>query len=89
MPSIDHNAINRIETKLTRFAEELGVNIVSDPDWLTVNDSTRTVYISTLGRSLSVMLHDMKRQGATKVGQYYDIIHRGDAVGQIVFRDIQ
>ena len=46
----------RIESKLVRGFEELGVSLDVDPDWLTVDNAANTVYVSTIGRSLSVLL---------------------------------
>jgi hypothetical protein len=37
---------------------------------------------------MTVMLSDMARAGATQVGRIYDIVHRGDVVGTITFRQI-
>lgn len=80
--------VMRIETKLTRGFEELGVNIDADNEWLTLDEEQRVVYVSTLGRSMTVLLSDMARAGAKQVGHVYDIVHRGDVVGTIVFRKI-
>jgi hypothetical protein len=77
--------LTRIESKLVRGFEELGVNIDTDRDWLTVDNDSRVVYLSTLGRSLMVTLNDMAQRGATHVGHEYDIVHKGDVVGTIVF----
>lgn len=82
------NRLIRIESKLVRGFEELGVNIGSSNDWLTVDDPARTVFVSTLGRSLTVMLNDMDRAGATQVGKGYEIVHKGDIVGTVIFRRI-
>lgn len=82
------NRMTRIETKLVRGFEELGVNIDKDNEWITVDDDARVVYISTLGRSMTVMLSDMTRLGATQYGKDYDVIHRGDLIGTIVLRKI-
>jgi hypothetical protein len=80
------NRLIRIESKLVRGFEELGVNIVSRDDWLTVDNAARTVFISTLGRSMTVMLSDMERAGATHVGKEYEIVHKGEVVGTVIFR---
>jgi hypothetical protein len=80
------NRLVRIESKLVRGFEELGVNIDIESDWITVDDATRTVYISTLGRSLTVMLSDMVRLGAKQIGKDYEIVHKGTNVGVINFR---
>jgi hypothetical protein len=82
------NRLTRIETKLVRGFEELGVNIDKDAEWLSVDEPNRVVYISTLGRSITVMLSDMQRGGATKEGDWYDIVHRGVVVGTIMFKKI-
>ena len=82
------NRLTRIETKLVRGFEELGVNIDKDDEWLTLDDASSVVYVSTLGRSMTVLLSDMARAGASKVGKEYDIVHRGDIVGTITFRKI-
>lgn len=82
------NRLMRVETKLTRGFEELGVNIDADAEWLTLDEAQRVVYVSTLGRSMTVMLSDMARAGAKQEGLLYDIVHRGDVVGTIVFRKL-
>ena len=46
------------------------------------------MYVSTLGRSMTVLLSDMARAGATQEGKVYDIVHRGDIVGSVTFRKI-
>lgn len=82
------NRVMRIETKLTRGFEELGVNIDADTEWLTLDESQCVVYVATMGRSMTVLLSDMARAGAQQEGKHYDIVHRGDVVGSIVFRKI-
>lgn len=82
------NRLVRVESKLVRGFEELGVNIDADHDWITVDNASRTVYIATLGRSLTVMLSDMVRLGAEQFGKAYDIIHRGELVGTIILRRV-
>tara|TARA_B110000977_G_scaffold90910_1_gene120700 strand:+ start:4816 stop:5100 length:285 start_codon:yes stop_codon:yes gene_type:complete len=83
-----HSRMARIESKLVRGFEELGVNITTSHDWLTVDDTQRTVYISTLGRSLMVILSDMGRRGATQIGKEYTLIHQGNGVGSVVFKNV-
>ena len=83
-----YNRLVRIESKLVRGFEELGINIEKDQDWLSVDDAGRQVFVSTLGRSLTVTLNDMARMGATQYGKSYDLIHRGELVGTLVFRKV-
>lgn len=81
--------LTRVESKLVRGFEELGINIVSSDDWLTVDDAARIVYVSTLGRSMTVLMSDMARLGATQFGKVYSIIHRGEEVGTVVLNKLR
>jgi hypothetical protein len=76
--------LRRIETKIVRGFEELGADTDVVMDWLTVDDASATLYVSTLGRSLIVMKEEAKKRGATRVGKTYDIVHRGEVVGTII-----
>jgi hypothetical protein len=80
--------LTRIETKLVRGFEELGVNIDQDREWLSVDEENLVVYVSTLGRSMTVVLSDMARAGAKSVDKFYDVVHRGEVVGSICFKPI-
>jgi len=92
MASFERDLMNRmvrVESKLVRGFEELGVNIDKDNEWLSVDDAARVVYIATLGRSLTVILSDMKREGATHIGDEYELVHQGEVVGGIVFNPLE
>jgi hypothetical protein len=82
------NRLIRIESKLVRGFEELGVNIDKDANWLSVDDASRVVYIATLGRSMTVILSDMAREGATHTGEVYELINKGNVVGSIMFNPV-
>lgn len=75
----------RLESKLTRGFEELGISLEVDRNWLTVDDEANVVYVSTLGRSIQVMMQEMKAKGATKVGQCYEVVHQGKVAAVIEF----
>ena len=89
MSRSDYNSptarLTRIESKLVRGFEELGVSLDVDPDWMTVDDEENTVYVSTIGRSLVVVIQEMKARGAQKIGQHYDIVHRGIVVASVLY----
>ena len=76
-------SLRRIETKLVLFAEAMGVHTEADPDWLTVDDDARIIYVSTTARSYVVMHATALARGATKRGKFYDIIHKGDVIGTL------
>lgn len=78
--------LTRTESKLVRGFEELGINIDTDHDWMSVEEDSRTVYISTMGRSLAVILTDMKRHGAKQTGKVYDLVHKGEVVGTLLYK---
>lgn len=82
-----YDRLRRVETKLIRGFEELGIDTDTDPEWLTVDDASRTIYVRSLGRSLAVTLTAARRSGATQLGKPYEIVHRGDVVGTLILRD--
>lgn len=75
----------RMESKLVRGFEELGVSLEVDDDWLSVDDASNIVYLSTLGRSLTVVLQEMKARGATKVGKDYEVVHKGETICMLTY----
>jgi len=75
----------RIESKLVRGFEEFGINIDKEKDWLSVDDQKREVHVTTLGRSLIVMLADMKRCGANNIGEMYSVFYKDTLVAHIMF----
>ena len=82
------NRLIRVESKLSRGFEELGISTDGNTAWMRVNDTLREVHITTLGRSLAVILSDMQRQGATQVGKEYSIFHDGSLVGTVILRPL-
>ena len=78
------NRLVRIESKLVRGFEEIGVDLGVDKDWLTVNNERLEVHIKSLGRSFIVILNTMKEKGANRFGQAYDVIYKDELVGSIM-----
>ena len=77
----------RIEAKMTRGFESLGVSVDKDVDWMTVNDEKREVRMTTLSHSLKVVLAEMARRGAKHRGAEYELIYQDGTVGWIIFDD--
>ena len=77
------NRLTRVESKIARGFEEMGVDIDVDPTWMTVDDVSRVIYVSTLGRSLKIVHSEAIRRGATHKGKEYDIVHRGKVVATV------
>lgn len=75
------NKLIRIESKLVRGFEELGVDTDADPNWLSVDDAARVIYVSTIGRSFKLMHSTAIAKGAQQFGKEYDIVHKGDVIG--------
>ena len=38
-----------------------------------------------MGRSMQVIIQEMKLRGATKVGDYYELVNGGKVVGHMLF----
>lgn len=80
--------LTRIESKLVRGFEELGISTDTNSDWLTVDDEARIVYVDTIGRSLMVLFADMSRKGATHFGDNYEVVHKGTTVAVVELRRV-
>lgn len=77
------NKLTRLESKVVRGFEELGADTDVDPNWLSVDEASRVVYVSTLGRSFKIMHSVAIQRGASQFGKEYDIVHKGDVVGTV------
>jgi hypothetical protein len=77
------NKLTRLESKLVRGFEEMGIDTGVDPNWLVVNDEARTLYVATLGRSIKIVHSVAIQRGASQFQKFYDIVHKGDVVGTI------
>jgi hypothetical protein len=79
--------VSRLETRVVRGFEELGVDTGGD-NWMVVDDVNRTASIATLGRSVMVILTQLRRAGATQVGKSYELLYKGRVVGSVVLQDV-
>lgn len=70
--------LRRIETRVMRGFEEIGVDLYDQKDWLSVDEASKTIYVATLGRSIQVINNTAKKQGAV-LGKLYDVVWRGKA----------
>lgn len=77
------NRLKRLETKLVRFAEEMGKDTDVDHDWMTVDEPALVIYVSTLSRSMMVMREEARKRGAKSVGKSYDVVHKGVVVATL------
>lgn len=69
------NRLVRMETKLIRGFEELGVDTDTDPNWLSVHG--QEIHVTTIGRSLMVIMETAKKHGAELGKKGYVVIHKG------------
>lgn len=77
----------RLETKLVRGFEEMGINIDSDQDWIRVDEANARVYMRTMSRSMKVLLATMQRLGARRFGEEYKLFVNNNYFGSILFKD--
>jgi hypothetical protein len=73
----------RLESKLMRGFEEVGVDTDVDPNWLVANDGQRVIYILTMGRSLKLVRSVVIQRGASQFQKFYRIMHKGDLIGTL------
>ena len=74
--------LGRIETRIMRGFEEIGVDLYDRKDWLSVDEPSSTIYVSTMGRSLQVINNTAKKQGAV-LKKNYEIVWRGQVMATI------
>jgi len=77
----------RMETKLVRGFSEMGIDLDCD-NWMEVDNHNRAVYLKSMGRSMMVIASNMKKLGATQLGQEYDLIFQGKVVGSILYEGV-
>ena len=77
--------LKRIESKLVRGFEELGVVTDVDRNWLSVDNRSKSVEITSMGRSIKVILERMKEKGASNYGDWYRVLYHGDVVANVLF----
>lgn len=75
--------LKRMETKIVRGFEELGIDTDVDPNWITVDNDSRVIYLANLGRSIAVIRKEAVKRGGMVFNKPYDLIHRGDVVGTL------
>ena len=75
----------RIESRLVRGFEKIGVDLSVEEDWLTVNNERTEVHVTSFGGSFMVMLKTMKENGANRFGQTYDILYKNELIGSMIF----
>lgn len=79
------NRLVRLETKLVRGFEELGVDIDNKNGWLVVDELNKKIFLSTLGRSPMVILATMQELGAKQFGEEYSIYYKNKYFGKMKF----
>lgn len=65
-----HGKLTRIETRMLRGFDALGVNVKATPGWLTVNDEEKTVTINSMHYTLHAIFDELEQQGVHTQGRY-------------------
>jgi hypothetical protein len=73
----------RVESKLVRGFEEMGINIESDDNWIEINHAEKNIKVNTIGRSLKIIL-DMANRDLNLSKQKYDLYFKDEFLGQII-----
>ena len=73
----------RIESKLVRGFEELGINIDSDEQWIDINDDDKTINLNTLGRSLMVIYNTVNISDSHPK-EPYSLYFKNKLIGEIL-----
>ena len=77
------NRLVRIESRLVRGFEELGINIDSDDQWFLIDDVNKTITLKTLGRSFKV-LQNLANKPNKNAKIPYSLYFENELFGQIL-----
>lgn len=74
--------LQRIETRLVRGFEELGVKVSDDEDWVKIDHKNYRVVLNGPGRSIRAIQLAIKDDGGY-AGSYYDVIVGGEVIAKV------
>lgn len=74
--------LQRIESRLVRGFEELGVKVSDDADWCYVDHKNYLVTLNGPGRSIRAIQLAIKDDGGY-AGSYYDVIVNGETIAKV------
>jgi hypothetical protein len=75
--------VTRVESRLVRGFEELGIDLSVEEGWLQIDAVQKIVTLSTMGRSLVVIRQKMKAEGAIP-NEWYTLVFKGEVVGKVL-----
>jgi len=73
--------LQRIEARVVRGFEELGVKVTDDEDWCQVDNELRVVHLRGPGRSLRAIQLAIKDAGG--YSEFYGVIVNGEVIAQV------
>ena len=74
------NVLRRMETRIVRGFEGLGISVADTAGWITANHEKKHLYINSKGKSL-VGLQIAMRELGCPAGVYYEIHSAGQVLG--------
>lgn len=76
--------LRRIDTRLVRGFEELGVTVIDSDGWFKVDHTKSIIHITSKGKSLSTIQITMRQAGCV-AGQLYGIYFENKYMGEILY----
>ena len=76
------NRLTRIETKVVRGFDAIGVNTNIEKHWFIIDDQSKEIKLKTLGRSIYSLLKEIEHENVS-VKTRYTIVFDNEKIGDI------
>lgn len=75
----------RIESKMVRAFDSIGLNTCVSDDWLEVNQQDKVIKLLTNDRSLTAIKNELLKKGIPQFKATYNLYSNGDMIGSIIY----
>ena len=75
----------RIESKMVRAFDSIGLNTYVDDEWLDVNQQDKVISLMVNDRSLPAIRNELVKKGIPHVKATYSLYFGGEIIGSIVY----
>jgi hypothetical protein len=75
----------RIESKMVRAFDSIGLNTYVDDDWLDVNQQDKVISLMVNDRSLPAIRNELIKKGIPQVKATYSLYFDAEMIGSIIY----
>lgn len=75
----------RIESKMVRAFDSIGLNTFVGDDWLEVKQQDKVINLLTNDRSFTAIKNELLKKGIPQFKATYNLYSNGDIIGSIIY----